>query len=143
MAGACHRSHARLAPLAPSRAAALVALLAVLAAQATSVLHAAIAEHDTCPEHGELVEAAAPRGPATLPVGELAGIAAAEVAAIHHHERCALSLSAQPRALCGAAGGAPLAEERSRSATKPSAAEPLEPPVAILRVAPKSSPPQA
>ena len=143
MAGACRRSHASLAPLAPSHAAALVALLAVLAAQATSVLHAALAEHDTCPEHGELLEAAAPRTPNSIPDREQAGIAAVEGSAPHHHEPCLVSLSAQPRALCGGAEVLRVASERPLSAAKPSAAGPVEPPVAILRVAPKSSPPQA
>ena len=142
MAAVRNRPHALL-PFASSRAAGVAALLALLAAQAMAVLHASLADHDTCPEHGELLEAAAPRTPNTIPDREQAGIAAVEGSAPHHHEPCLVSLSAQPRALCGGAEVLRVASERPLSAAKPSAAEPLEPPVAILRVAPKSSPTQA
>ena len=142
------RRSARQGSVPLRRGFAVLAALSLLGAQLGAVLHQATAAHETCPEHGELIEAsgngAAPgaaNGTASNAGAPFSQLQASAPQAAHHHDLCALALSAQQRALA-AAGEPPV---RPAAANELSAAAPevavRGASIAIWLFAPKASPP--
>jgi len=126
------------------RAAALGALLTLGGAQFGSIVHAVVAAHATCAEHGELIEAEAADAPAAPATGEGSGkesFQAGDTGAAHGHDHCRLALSAQPRATWQQAGRAVAQPAEVEPSAVLPPGQPLPARVAVWRVAPKSSPP--
>jgi hypothetical protein len=120
-----HRVRGRLALVAP-----LVALVMAVA-QLGAAIHLSAVHHAVCAEHGEVVDVAS--GASVTPPRT-----ALFATARHGHEHCALEGLLSPRVVTPMLSGTPLAQHRDvAQATPPS------PPraIAILHVAPKSSPP--
>ena len=131
---------ALIAPRPPSNRLARLATLALalvcLAGQLTTAAHLALVQHTTC-EHGELVEAAPPGLAQAGDTGLSAPDEAA--AATHSHDHCVLNASRRDgprfsRLL------APLAVSVLLPPSLRADLPPL-PAIALILVAPKSSPP--
>lgn len=119
-----HRARGRLALIAP-----LVALVMALA-QLGAAIHLSAAHHAVCPEHGEAVDIAAGASVA-------ASTAMLSANCSHGHEHCALQGLLSSRASVPSLGGTPL--EPLRPITLATPVPPRA--IAILHLAPKSSPP--
>ena len=125
----------------PSRRAAASAIaLALLVAQATGFLHLALAPHETCPEHGELVERAAPPSPSASPVAP-AGPAMRGQPRVHRHahDHCLAALGDADAVVTHASVEAPAIAEEPRPAALDAIVSARGPP--LYRLAPKNSPP--
>jgi hypothetical protein len=120
----------------------------VLLAQAAGLLHVALAPHQICREHGELVEP----GPSALSVASAAeadgtpalraGDADAEQWAALAHEHCAVAT--QHREQAPVSRGAPVSLLVAvNGAPCPEPAQPPPPRIAGWQVAPKQGPPAA
>lgn len=117
---------------------ALVALF--LAAQVSSFTHELLVRHVTCPEHGELIHAdeSTAGSPAEEPA--LAVRAAPAAISTHGHEHC-LACTARRGQLFIAAPTAALVVAPALKLAAGAARRTTPAPVALLRLAPKSSPP--
>jgi hypothetical protein len=130
------------APMRFRASAGLVALLA-LTAQLGSAVHLALVSHVACPDHGELVEVATPRSAdrASDATRSAALALDSSPAAAHGHDHCAIATfrreqSAAPR---GHAAALPVPRSIASLVHLPDASPP--PAIALLSLAPKSSPP--
>lgn len=125
------------APLKRTRFGAAFLAVAFLAAQMVAFGHQASVRHATCPEHGELVDATAP-GLESLSAATTT-IAAAP-APSQGHDHC--SMWSPRREPLGHSGVAPVAALAHEGLDLPIIATPPGlSGVAILRLAPKTSPP--
>lgn len=123
---------------APRAAASLLAL--ALVAQAGTVAHELSVRHEVCPEHGELVhvtlqpaaEASGPQGPVLDAAVAMAGDEHEHCLDLFHHR---LMGAAPARGAAVGAVGAPPDAEGWQAVLPPPA------PLAVLRLAPKASPP--
>ena len=120
------------------RQATLAVTLLVLASLGMALVHDLLAQHAVCVEHGELVELG--KGPATAarPDGTVSSDAA-EVSA-GGHEHCAML--AQRRGQAPLPAPAVIAVVPRSAFSSPEASRSEAPPqVALVRLAPKQSPP--
>lgn len=121
---------------------ALAALF--VAAQLSSFTHELLVRHVTCPEHGELIHA--DEATASLPVSSddapaLAYRATSVEVSGHGHEHCSVC-TARREQLFIAAPSAPLVSAATlKEVVGVERGNCLPAPVALLRLAPKSSPP--
>jgi hypothetical protein len=120
--------------------AAIVVASVVLLCQATAWVHAAATPHVTCLEHGESVHlVVATIAPAARAAGGVTVLSASTEADAHAHEHCSLQ---GPRTT---QTGSPARD--SSVATFALAPVPAvggeRPPLQLLRIAPKTSPPRA
>jgi hypothetical protein len=122
------------------RAAASAIALALLVAQATGFLHLALAPHETCPEHGELIEQAAPPSPSSVAVAP-AGTTVRGVprAHLHAHDHCLAALGDADAAVAQSSFELPPVVERLGPAAQVVIVSARGPP--LYRLAPKNSPP--
>ncbi|MCK6545634.1 hypothetical protein L6R52_07170 [Myxococcota bacterium] len=138
---------ARLA--SKERRSLIAALFAALLAfgQLAPFLHALGVEHSTCAEHGELIEVkdahAAHAAVPAAPADDAAVTAGREPPApgAHVHDHCELALHGSPPAFVD--GASALAVALHASVERPFALEAAWAPRAVLRLAPKTSPPRA
>ena len=119
-----------------ARIAATFLVVAFLVAQMVAVGHQASVRHTVCPEHGELVDGTQDAAPAT----SLALSTSTGSDVPHDHDHC--SIWSPRRSPLGDRAPALLAGEVASVPTLVLASESLNAEtVAILRIAPKTSPP--
>lgn len=116
-------------------------MLAV-AGQVAGFAHLAVVRHVTCAEHGELIELghASPAAVAIQPQANVV-IAAAALGETHGHDHCLIAPMRRDRAALG--GGATL-DGRHFDADATCghvSSRDIAPAIAIIRLAPKNSPP--
>jgi hypothetical protein len=116
-----------------------------LIAQLGGVAHLAVVDHVACAEHGDMVEVSPDAGgPRSLAAAETAtqGIRAVHVKA-HGHDHCLIAAFRRERARAGATVSMciPVSQKRAEQAALLASEPP--PAIAILHLAPKSSPPAA
>lgn len=116
-----------------------------LTTQLSVFAHLALVPHVTCVEHGELIDAGAqPPGVAAGEAVEHDTAAALKVAlAEHAHDHCLLGAMrrGEARLIRSTLPLVPSAAQHPSAAVRPQ--QPLPPAIALLDVAPKSSPPSA
>ncbi len=123
----------------PPRGAALALTLLFAVGQLAGFAHLVLVPHVTCPEHGELMHAeAAPAAP-TL-AGGPARAWLNRGARAHGHDHC-LAFSSRREDVLAAAGPAAPEVQAPAPHSAPPARTPFAPPLALLRLAPKGSPP--
>ncbi|MBX7101014.1 MAG: hypothetical protein K1X89_25080 [Myxococcaceae bacterium] len=126
------------------RFAALMTGVLLVAGQLSSLAHFALVRHARCAEHGELVHAqgegaltsAAPRaspGPAVQ--------ARALAEESHGHDHCVLGIARRSGALIPVQPALTLTAPHDAGVMTAPVSHPAGPSVALLRLAPKSSPP--
>lgn len=115
-----------------------------LTTQLSVVAHLAFVPHATCAEHGELVDAGAQW--AVAPTGEAVErdtLAAQQVVlAEHSHDHCLLTAMRRVSARLSRASVS-IEPCAAVEPTPPQGDQPVPPVIAVLDVAPKSSPPSA
>ncbi len=118
-------------------------VLLVLAAQICSVAHLAAVRHVRCAEHGELMEVAGDVSAAGLSESPKNSSTALQrdVVALHGHDHCALAAFASQRVGNSAAGSVATSGAFVLPAILPTQRHAPRRSLAILRFAPKSSPP--
>jgi hypothetical protein len=120
------------------RQTSLAVTLLVLASLVTALAHDLVAQHAVCVEHGELVELGAGLTTAARPDGTVSPDAAD--VSDGGHEHCALL--AQRRSQAPVAAPAVFAVVPLSAFSSPGASRSEAPPqVALVRLAPKQSPP--
>jgi hypothetical protein len=120
--------------------AAIVVATVVLLCQATAWVHAAATPHVTCLEHGESVHlAVATIVPAATAAGGVTVLAASKEAGAHAHEHC--SLQGQRTTQTGSPARTSAVATFALAPVRAVGGE--RPPVQLLRLAPKTSPPRA
>jgi hypothetical protein len=130
-----------------SRHSALRSLAAALAAvalvgQLASFAHLALVRHVTCAEHGELIEVGRERAlTAAAPHAAGAIVASTATSEAHGHDHCLLA----PMRRDGLARVAPRALDCAHVDAYGTIGRAVDrqvpPPIAVIRLAPKSSPP--
>jgi hypothetical protein len=131
------------------RLLALPLVVLCMLAYLGSVAHFALVQHTLCPEHGEMVHAGEGSGHARLgPVRESFGdsrvASSGEEATVSHGSEAHCAHAFFRRELLPPAGEGVLLPETQVSSGRVSVrAQVQSEPVARLRIAPKSSPPQA
>ncbi len=134
------KQHSRRAGTTFRGSAALLAC-AQLALPLWSAQHAAQAAHVACAEHGELLEADAPAVNVEPGAESATSLQAAPTAAEHAHVHCALLSLARERALPGVAAQAASVVGSPQAAPPRLSCAAHAPAIALIRLAPKSSPP--
>jgi hypothetical protein len=125
----------------PSRRAAASAIaFALLVAQATGILHLALAPHETCPEHGDLVERTAPHIPSASAVAPGVTALRGEPRVHRHgHDHCLAALGEADAVVTHSSFEVPAIVEEPRPAAPDVVVSARGPP--LYRLAPKTSPP--
>lgn len=119
-------------------------VVVALAAQLGGVAHLVAVRHVTCAEHGELIEVRSERAVLAGVTRAARDAVAAEAAGeTHGHDHCLLAAMRRNRTLAGG----PVVSGCARVDAFGTIGRPinrdLTPPIALLRNAPKSSPPRA
>lgn len=116
-----------------------------LTTQLSGIAHLAFVPHVTCVEHGELIDASAqPPGVAAGEAVEHDTVAALQVPlAEHAHDHCLLSAMRRGEARLNRATLPQGPSAAPQPSTPLRRQQPLPPAIALLDVAPKSSPPSA
>lgn len=126
-----------------TRALALLLVGFAFVGPLASVAHLALVEHVAC-EHGELVHVArrlAPRAPSVAASRATPAIAGASAADSHGHDHCLVAPTRRTGFFVHARRALAVCLARARLAHRRAAI--LAPPIAILILAPKHSPPAA
>ena len=134
----------RLAFTVSRRFAALATGVLLLAGQLSSLAHFALVQHARCAEHGELVHARAEGAPVAAAPTATRGTSALTPAAAeeaHGHDHCVLGVARRSGALLPGRTTPTAPAPRPSGVAARSLATPAAPSVALLRLAPKSSPP--
>jgi hypothetical protein len=118
-----------------ARLTSVAALALAFTGQLCSIVHMAVVEHETCAEHGELVEAAGTVAVAALEV-DVDALTGANADDVHDHCPLATTPSHHEHAVSLAVEGVARALERDVALPRVGARV-----VDVLRVAPKTSPP--
>jgi hypothetical protein len=124
------------------RAAHCAIALVLLVAQGSGLLHLVVERHETCPIHGELVEAAAPNAAPVAPTTAIHGPGVSRLPRAHPHgHRPCLAVAFAEDAVTSepAVGVVAFAALRAPRPVLVVARAPRGPP--LFRVAPKTSPP--
>jgi hypothetical protein len=130
-----------------SRHRALRQFAAVLAAvalvgQVASFAHLVLVRHVTCAEHGELIEVGHERTiVATVAHKNVAAVNATSPREVHGHDHCLLAPLRRDRAALGAPTSLDALHVDAYGTIGHVANREIPPPIAVLLLAPKSSPP--
>lgn len=145
------RAHSGRKPASlAGRCLVVVLSAATLVAQLSALVHLGLVRHVICAEHGELIHADdvdhSPATPAQAvsPATTARTTSASgrhEGSAYHGHEHCLMAAHRRERAVPSNNGWFSFVSEPPPSDTTESSAVPRPAPVAIYRLAPKSSPP--
>ncbi len=117
--------------------------MVALIAQLGSVAHLAIVKHVECSEHGELVEVADAAGASRSL--DLLGAKTLSVRAdqilTHGHDHCSIAAFRRERIRPGSSVSAPVLATDARMAVLVTERDAPPPAIALLKLAPKNSPP--
>jgi hypothetical protein len=122
----------------------LAGALATLAlvGQLASFAHLVLVRHVTCAEHGELIEVGHERALAVATAhADSPGIATAATGQAHGHDHCLLAPMRRDRVALGAPHALDCAHVDAFGTIGRVGARLIPPPIAVILLAPKSSPP--
>jgi hypothetical protein len=123
-----------------SFAAALAAV--ALVGQLAGFAHLVLVRHVTCAEHGELIEVGHERAlAAAAPHAAGAAVASAATGEAHGHDHCLLGPMRRDRFALGAPRALDCAHVDAYGTLGRVVDRRVPPPIAVIRLAPKSSPP--
>jgi hypothetical protein len=124
--------------------AALLAVVA-LAGQVSSFAHLVLVRHVTCAEHGELVELGREHATASAAPTRQASatVAAAAAESGHGHEHCLIAPMRRDRLAASAPAALDSAHIDAYGTIGVLVADAVPPPIAVIFLAPKNSPPLA
>jgi len=124
--------------------ASVLATLA-LAGQVTSFAHLVLVRHVTCAEHGELVEVGRDHASAKPTEQRHATnvVTAASTADVHGHDHCLIAPMRRDRIAAGAPASFDSIHIDAYRTIGVIAADEIAPPIAVILLAPKNSPPLA
>jgi hypothetical protein len=128
------------------RVVASVLATVALAGQVTSFAHLVLVRHVTCAEHGELVEVGKTHvvaRPAHGPSQPIDAFVAAAAADEHGHEHCLIAPMRRDRIAAGAPESFDSAHIDAYGTVGVIVADEVTPPIAVILLAPKNSPPVA
>jgi hypothetical protein len=114
-----------------------------LVGQLASFAHLVLVRHVTCAEHGELIEVGREHAVAVVtPHAAGAGIASAATGETHGHDHCLLAPMRRDRVALGAPNALDCEHVDAYGTIGRVVARQVPPPIAVILLAPKSSPPR-
>jgi hypothetical protein len=127
------------------RVVASILATVALAGQVTSFVHLVLVRHVTCAEHGELVEvgkehAIAKSARQAAPANVVTSESPADA---HGHDHCLLAPMRRDRIAAGSPGSFDSLHVDAYGTIGVVAADEVAPPIAVILLAPKNSPPLA
>ena len=123
--------------------AATLATLA-LASQLASFAHVVLLRHVTCTEHGELIEVGREQAIVATPTRETTqAVSASSSAGAHGHDHCLIVATRRHRFLVGVVASLDSMHVDAHGTIARLSHDEAPPPIAVLLLAPKSSPPLA
>jgi hypothetical protein len=127
------------------RIVASILATVALAGQVTSFAHLVLVRHVTCAEHGEFVEVGKQHAAAKTPrpAPPTAVIAVEMPAGEHGHDHCLLAPMRRDRVVAGTPGSFDSLHVDAYGTIGVVAAGEVAPPIALVLLAPKNSPPLA